>query len=256
MQGSESVEFPIDGTLDLHTFQPGDVKTLVPDYLAACRERGILEVRIIHGKGTGALLRTVHSVLERIPYVVSFRLGDETAGGWGATLVLLEREKEISLSMVIREYEEGRDREGLRECVIALQEYERSLDSRLPEGASVADACLRSIFEHCRKSLGKIFVAEADGRVVGYVSVLARVRTDEPEEGPREHALVADVAVLEEYRRRGVGRRLLAAAEEYARKSSAKWMRVCVMAGNKPARALYAHVGFSERELDLEKGLE
>jgi DNA-nicking Smr family endonuclease len=83
------IALPIDGTLDLHTFQPRDVKELVPDYLAECRERGILEVRIIHGKGTGALRRTVHAILSRLPEVASFGLALEDAGGWGATLVTL-----------------------------------------------------------------------------------------------------------------------------------------------------------------------
>ncbi len=83
------VELPINGILDLHAFSPKDVKTLVPDYLHECRLRGILEVRIIHGKGSGALRRTVHAVLERMEMVVAFRLGDETSGGWGATLVSL-----------------------------------------------------------------------------------------------------------------------------------------------------------------------
>ena len=92
------VELPIDGVLDLHAFQPGEVKELVPNYLAECRERGILEVRIIHGKGTGALRRTVHAILCRRPEVASFGLAIEDAGGWGATLVTLrppteEREK-------------------------------------------------------------------------------------------------------------------------------------------------------------------
>jgi DNA-nicking Smr family endonuclease len=83
-------EIPIDGTLDLHTFRPADVRDLVPGYLEACRERGILEVRIVHGKGTGALRETVHSILARLPDVSSYRLEGSGRGGWGATLVSLK----------------------------------------------------------------------------------------------------------------------------------------------------------------------
>ena len=84
-----SVELPIEGALDLHTFQPRDFKELVPDYLAACRLRGIHRARIIHGKGTGQLRQTVHALLTRLPEVISFHLAVEGEGGWGATIVLL-----------------------------------------------------------------------------------------------------------------------------------------------------------------------
>lgn len=87
---SEPVEIPINGVLDLHTFHPGDVKDLLPDYLHECRMKGLLEVRIIHGKGTGALRETVHAILRRLPEVASFKLADETAGSWGATVVILK----------------------------------------------------------------------------------------------------------------------------------------------------------------------
>jgi len=86
----DPVQLPIDGILDLHTFEPRDVRELVPDYLALCRERGILRVRIIHGKGTGALRSTVHAILERSPAVESFTLAMEDEGGWGATIAILK----------------------------------------------------------------------------------------------------------------------------------------------------------------------
>jgi len=85
----EPVELPIDGVLDLHTFQPREIKDLVPDYLAECQQRGILRVRIIHGKGIGNLRRTVHAILAKHPEVISYALASEHFGGWGATIVHL-----------------------------------------------------------------------------------------------------------------------------------------------------------------------
>ena len=85
----DAVELPIDGVLDLHMFRPSDVDDLVPTYLAECRKRGILHVRIIHGKGTGALRETVHAILRRLPEVAAFGLAPSNAGGWGATVLTL-----------------------------------------------------------------------------------------------------------------------------------------------------------------------
>jgi len=84
-------EMPIDGVLDLHTFSPKEVMDLVPEYIEECLRRGITEIRIIHGKGTGTLKAIVHSVLEKNPRVASFKDAGTGAGGWGATLVRLIR---------------------------------------------------------------------------------------------------------------------------------------------------------------------
>jgi dsDNA-specific endonuclease/ATPase MutS2 len=91
MQHDESeetiVEMPIDGTIDLHTFHPKDIKDLIPVYLDECLARGMEEIRIIHGKGKGVLRRIVHSILDRHPSVVSYKYGRS----WGDTIVILRR---------------------------------------------------------------------------------------------------------------------------------------------------------------------
>jgi len=84
------IDLPIDGVLDLHTFRPEDVKPVVTDYLELCRARGILELRIIHGKGIGQLRNTVHAILARHPAVASHALAGEAYGGAGATIVRLK----------------------------------------------------------------------------------------------------------------------------------------------------------------------
>ena len=86
----EPVPLPVDGVLDLHTFRPQEVKDVVAEYLTECRRRGILRVRIIHGKGIGNLRRTVHTLLERDPIVNEFHLAGGQSGGWGATIAHLK----------------------------------------------------------------------------------------------------------------------------------------------------------------------
>ena len=85
----DPVDWPIDGILDLHLFKPSEVGDLVPEYVRICQEKGILEVRIIHGKGTGQLRASVHAILKRLPSVRSFTLAPSTSGGWGATVAQL-----------------------------------------------------------------------------------------------------------------------------------------------------------------------
>ena len=89
--GPETLHIPIDGVLDLHMFSPKEAASVADEYILACMEKGICEVRIIHGKGKGILRRTVHALLERHPHVLGFNL-DTGPSGWGTTLVRLKHE--------------------------------------------------------------------------------------------------------------------------------------------------------------------
>lgn len=78
-----------DQPLDLHTFSPRDLPSVVDEYLRIAVEAGLASVRIIHGKGVGVARERVHAILRRHPAVASFALAPAERGGWGATIVTL-----------------------------------------------------------------------------------------------------------------------------------------------------------------------
>ena len=92
------VKIPINGTLDLHGFQPREIKELVLEYIQECIRLGIYECirlgiyecRIIHGKGRGTLREIVHSILRKHPVVSSFSIGVNNAGGWGSVSFIID----------------------------------------------------------------------------------------------------------------------------------------------------------------------
>ena len=90
MEESTDTEYPINGVLDLHMFRPREVAAVVEEYLFACGKKGILDVRIIHGKGIGTLRDQVRKQLAGHPGVASSSSGDGGSGGWGATIVRLQ----------------------------------------------------------------------------------------------------------------------------------------------------------------------
>ena len=83
------VHIPVNGVIDLHTFAPKDASDVVDEYLSVCFQKGIREVKVIHGKGRGVLRRTVEAALKRHPLVLSFKQ-DQGPSGWGATVVFLK----------------------------------------------------------------------------------------------------------------------------------------------------------------------
>ncbi len=87
---NEIFQVPIEDWIDLHTFLPKEIPSLLEEYLLECQKKGFKEVRIIHGKGRGVQRSIVHSFLRKSPLVQSFREAPPGAGAWGATLVCLK----------------------------------------------------------------------------------------------------------------------------------------------------------------------
>lgn len=85
----DPVEVPITGDLDLHPFAPREIPSVVEEYVRECRARGILHVRLAHGKGTGTQRAVVRRVLRSLDGVVSFDDAPAERGGWGATVARL-----------------------------------------------------------------------------------------------------------------------------------------------------------------------
>jgi len=80
---------PIGPELDLHSFQPSDIPSIVDEYVRAAAEAGLALVRIVHGRGRGVQRLIVQKTLDRHPLVVEF--WDDTAAHLGATVAALRR---------------------------------------------------------------------------------------------------------------------------------------------------------------------
>jgi hypothetical protein len=84
----ESIRLPIEDVLDLHSFAPADIESVVEEYLLEAR-KSFRSVRLIHGKGIGFQRSQVRALLARLEFVERFANAPPEAGGWGATIVWL-----------------------------------------------------------------------------------------------------------------------------------------------------------------------
>jgi len=88
------VELDVGDVLDLHSFPPAEVGSLVRDYLDLAAERGFAQVRIVHGRGIGVQRERVRRILAADPRVEAFGDAPSDAGGWGATWARLREQAE------------------------------------------------------------------------------------------------------------------------------------------------------------------
>jgi len=84
---SDVHRIPIEPELDLHSFEPRDIPSVVDEYVNEAHAAGLREVRLVHGRGTGVQRGIVQQTLERHPLVASF--GDDDRSHLGATIAVL-----------------------------------------------------------------------------------------------------------------------------------------------------------------------
>jgi ribosomal protein S18 acetylase RimI-like enzyme len=156
---------------------------------------------------------------------------------------------------MIRDCDPGRDRNGLLSCIVEMQDFERSVEPMLPVGVEMANSYVKLLLNRCSGSSGRVFVADIDQTVVGFVGVIARVDPTDPDEEATPYTYISDLVVLPAYRRRGLGSALLRQAEGYARDHGMTLLRINVLAKNQIAGQLYRSFGFSDYRIQLLKRL-
>lgn len=143
----------------------------------------------------------------------------------------------------IRAFRTG-DGASLRDCIAELQDAERAIDGRLRAGRAIASDYLDAMLDECDRYAGQIFVLEIDGAVAGFTTVYTRVPFERLDEPPGDYAIVAELLVRREFRRRGHARALLTHAERFAASAGAAELRIGVLSDNTSARTLYLDFGF------------
>jgi ribosomal protein S18 acetylase RimI-like enzyme len=135
-----------------------------------------------------------------------------------------------------------------------LQAFEKTIESNRADPQSIRGLYIDGLLADCERTSGALIVADLNKRIVGFVCIFCRVKSDTTEQG-REHAYLSDLIVLEPYRRQGIGSQLMQAAETYAISRGATRIRVGVLAGNSGALRLYRNMGYRESEIVLEKAV-
>ena len=90
MPNDDPVRVPIEDAIDLHSFAPRDVISVVDEYLRAAREAGFTQVRLIHGRGKGVQRADIQRLLREHALVEQY--WDAPESHLGATLVRLRRD--------------------------------------------------------------------------------------------------------------------------------------------------------------------
>ncbi len=155
---------------------------------------------------------------------------------------------------IVRVYR-SEDQDSVKRCIVELQNFERALEPDRVEGELVVERNFQELQEAHSENTGRLFVAEVEGDVVGFINVRFEHESQTYLSSLVDYAYISDIVVLAEYRGRGIGTLLLQQAEAFARQQGANTLKIGVLAKNKQAADVYQHVGFRPYEIVMLKDL-
>ena len=128
----------------------------------------------------------------------------------------------------------------------------------LPERFQLADPVMpRDWFLEVLANPNKmLIVAEVDGRVAGQILIIDSVSVDDPIHRPRRYLEIDELAVLAEYRRQGIGRRLMQAAEQFAADRGIPTVELSVWEANSQAFSFYQSLDYRTVRRRLARDLQ
>lgn len=154
---------------------------------------------------------------------------------------------------VIREGRLPDDREIFIGFIDGLQKFEHGFEPNRRIDARAGADYLPELLQRVERQDGRIFVAELEGRAIGWAVFHIRESENFIVPDQRRHGYIAELYVEEEARGRGVGRALIAACWDAARALGLKLIMIGVLAGNTRAQSVYEAAGFAHYAMELRK---
>lgn len=160
----------------------------------------------------------------------------------------------VLFGMTIREYQPS-DKSSVESCFIELQSYECNISADRKPGTEISDKYVKYLLEECAKNQGKLFVADVDGEVIGFICGWVEDAGQEIIRQPERQLYVSDFVVTNQHQHQGIGKQLLEKMEEYGKEIGVTSIILEVLEKNEVARQAYEKYGFDGYQRILVKKL-
>jgi GNAT superfamily N-acetyltransferase len=155
----------------------------------------------------------------------------------------------------IRDIELPRDRDAAVSFIHGLQLHEHAFEKDRRVDDSVAGEYFDVLMERVTKNGGRMFIAEEEGRAVGWAVFIVEEGYLYVVEAERTQGYIAELYLDESVRGRGAGRALIEACEDEARRRGLSHIKIGVLSGNRNAAEMYGRAGYAPYSAALRKYL-